>query len=218
MSGNRAATAEKLIRGTLVTIRDAGLQGTSARSVANRAGVNQALIFYHFGTMGELIEAASKDAVDASIARYRARLETAATLGDLLDIAGELRAHERAVGNVAVMAQVMAGAQHDAALARAARYAMTSWAARLEGALRRIVAGTALADLIDPGALARLVAAGIVGLELYEGVDPGAADRALDALRGLAALATVVIDAGPVARRAFDLAFRAAGRRKRRTP
>lgn len=218
MADGRAATARKLMTGTLDTIREAGLQGTSARAVAVRAGVNQALIFYHFRTVSELIEAASNDAVDASIAHYRERLNAAETLADLLDIAAELRVRERAVGNVAVMAQVLAGAQHDDVLARAARYAMTSWSAQLDGALRRIVGGTALAGLIDPGAVARLVAASIVGLELYDGVDAVAADRALDALRGLAELATIVIDAGPVARRALDLARYTARRRATRNP
>ncbi|MFV2088089.1 SRPBCC family protein [Micromonospora sp. LOL_021] len=66
------------------------------------------------------------------------------------------------------------------------------------------------------GSLARAVAAGFIGLELYEGVDRSGADDALAALEQLAMLVDVVDDLGPVARRA--LPGRLARRNRGRVP
>ncbi len=51
MSGD---TRERLLAGTISALRDKGIAGISARSIAAAAGVNQALVFYHFGTVEEL--------------------------------------------------------------------------------------------------------------------------------------------------------------------
>ncbi|HWF41120.1 MAG TPA: TetR/AcrR family transcriptional regulator, partial [Acidothermaceae bacterium] len=54
-------TRRKLIDGTITTLRDKGIAGTSARVIAATAGVNQALVFYHFGTVDQLIDAACRE-------------------------------------------------------------------------------------------------------------------------------------------------------------
>ena len=51
-------TRVKLQKATAEALRESGIAGLSARTVAARAGVNQALVFYHFGTMPELVQAA----------------------------------------------------------------------------------------------------------------------------------------------------------------
>ena len=77
------------------------------------------------------------------------------------------------------------------------------WSTPIEAALRRLLADSPVADLVDPAGLACAVSAGFVGLELYDGVDPEGARSALDALDRLAVLIEVVDDLGPVARRAL---------------
>ena len=44
-----------LIDAAVETLRDHGYAGASARIVADRAGVNQGLIFYHFGSVADLL-------------------------------------------------------------------------------------------------------------------------------------------------------------------
>jgi AcrR family transcriptional regulator len=51
-------TREKLLAAAVETVWRDGLGASSARSIAARAGVNQALIFYHFGSVSELVEQA----------------------------------------------------------------------------------------------------------------------------------------------------------------
>ena len=46
-------TRTRLLDGALETLRTRGIAGVSARTIAAAAGVNQALVFYHFGGVDE---------------------------------------------------------------------------------------------------------------------------------------------------------------------
>src|SRR5262249_893285 len=67
------STWDKLVRATQEALVEDGIAHLSARSVAARAGVNQALVFYHFGTVSELVEAAARSMSEESIGHYRER-------------------------------------------------------------------------------------------------------------------------------------------------
>ena len=120
MSGTR----EKLIDGAIATLRDKGIAGTSARTIATAAGVNQALIFYHFGSVDELIVVACRESTAGRVALYRAEFNEVTSFRQLLELGRELHKRERDAGNLAVLAQVLAGAQQDANLAAAAQDAL----------------------------------------------------------------------------------------------
>jgi AcrR family transcriptional regulator len=199
MSGTRA----KLVAAAAQTVRESGVAAASARAIAARAQVNQALIFYHFGTVSELLEAACRQAVDDSATYYRDQFSTVTSLTGLLAVGRELHERERAAGNVAMMAQFMSGAQHDPVLARAANYAMARWTAEIEAVVGRVLQDSPLAEIADVAGLARALGAGFIGLELYEGVDAEGMARALESLDQLALVVEVVNDLGPVARRAL---------------
>jgi hypothetical protein len=119
-----------------------------------------------------------------------------------------VHAREQQTGNVAVMAQLMAGAQRDPVLAEAGRAAMELWRVEVEVVVRRVVAPSPLADVVDAAGLARAISAAFIGLELYEGVDPDGAAAALAALERLGVLLEAVDDLGPVARRAVRARLR----------
>jgi AcrR family transcriptional regulator len=203
-------TKAKLLVATAETLRTDGIAGLSARTIAKRAEVNQALIFYHFGTLPTLVDAAVRRAVDDSVAVYRDRFAEVTSLVELLRVGRELHERERAAGNVAMMAQLMAGAQRDEVLGSAARYAMERWNGEIETVVRRLLAGSPLAEVTDPPGIARAISAGFIGLELYEGVDPAGASRALAALEQLGVLVEVIDDLGAVARRAVRSRLRRA--------
>ncbi|EWC60249.1 hypothetical protein UO65_4357 [Actinokineospora spheciospongiae] len=198
-----ADTRGRLIDGAIETIRAHGFAGTSARTIAATAGVNQALVFYHFGTVHDLLRAACLANTEARVARFADRIAAVADLRGLLALGLALHAEERAAGNVAVLAQLLAGAQTDPSLAEATAAALRLWIDPIEAALVRLLADSPAAEVLDTAGLARAVSAAFIGLELYEGVDPGGAAAALDALDRLAVLVEVVDDLGPVARRAL---------------
>jgi AcrR family transcriptional regulator len=195
-------TKTKLLVAAVESLREDGIAGISARAIATRADVNQALIFYHFGTVAELVEAACREAVDSSAEFYREQFANVSSLGELLALGRELHDRERAAGNVAMMAQLMSGAQTDVTLQSAAAYAMDRWNQEIESVVRRVLRDHPLAELTDPAGMARAISAGFIGLELYEGVDAEGAALALAALEQLGALVDVMDDLGPVARRA----------------
>jgi AcrR family transcriptional regulator len=195
-------TKEKLLIAAAESLREDGIAGLSARNIANRAHVNQALIFYHFGTVGELIEAACRQAVDDSAAFYREQFAAVSSLNELLTLGRRLHERERATGGVAMMAQLMSGAQTDPTLTSAANYAMARWNVEIESVVRRVMRENPLSEFTDPAGLARAISAGFIGLELYEGVDPEGAEQALAALEALGGLLEVVDGLGPVLRRA----------------
>jgi hypothetical protein len=120
---------------------------------------------------------------------------------------------ERDLGNVSVLAQLLAGAQADPRLAAPTAAALARWTDEIESVLTRVLAGSPFAEVADVPGLARAVSAAFVGLELYEGVDPAGAERALAALDQLAVLLEVVDELGPVARRALRSRVTRAARR-----
>ena len=201
-------TRQKLIDGAVATLRDKGIAGTSARAIAAAAGVNQALVFYHFGSVDELVDAACREGAADRVALYRERFDTVASLRELLALGRSLNETERAAGNVAVLAQVLAGAQQEPKLAASASYAIALWVAEIEATLVRLLVGSPIAEVVDAPGLARGIAASFIGIELYEGVDPTGAASALGALETLGVLVEVVEDLGPVARRALRARLR----------
>ncbi len=205
-------TRRKLVDGAIETLRSRGIAGTSARAIAAAAEVNQALIFYHFGSVEQLVDTACRTATAERVALYRSRFATVGSLRELLHLGRELNVAEREAGNVTALAQVLAGAQQDNGLAAAARDALGLWVTEIEQVLVRLLDGSPIAEVADPGGLAHGVAASFVGIELYEGVNPGGAAAALDTLEQLAVLAEVIEDLGPVARRALRARIRRTAR------
>lgn len=208
-------TRSKLLHATDAVLRESGLAAVSARSVAARAGVNQALIFYHFGTVAELIDAACRTALDARVAVYAERFDAVRNLDELLTLARELNTTEGRSGNVASMAQVLAAGQHDEAVAGTARYCLGQWSGQIERVLRRVLSGHPLADVVDVTGLANAVTCGFIGVELMQGVASEAGDSALASLDQLAGLVGVLDDLGPVARRAVTTGLRRREARRR---
>ncbi|KOV53729.1 TetR family transcriptional regulator [Streptomyces sp. AS58] len=195
-------TKNKLLEGALRTLTEQGIAKTSARTIAATAGVNQALVFYHFGSVDELLSAACHYGAEQAVARFRLRLATATSLAELLAVGREIHEQERAGGHVALLGQLLAGAQTHAGLGPATAAGLDLWITEIEGALIRILAATPFGEFVDARGLARAVAASFVGIELYEGVDEDGARAALDALEQLGALVAALEDLGPVAQRA----------------
>jgi AcrR family transcriptional regulator len=204
-------TKARLLAAAAETLRESGIAGLSARTIAARADVNQALIFYHFNTVAELVDAAVRASVDARIEFYRDRFATVGSLAELLEAGRELHEREAELGNVAIMAQLMAGAQQDKTLAAAARYAIDQWVTEIETVLTRLLSGSPLAEVADPNGLARAVSASFIGLELYDGVDRDGVLAALGALQRVGVLVEVMDDLGPVAHRALRRKVRRKG-------
>ena len=206
-------TKARLRSAALAVVREKGVGGASARMIAAAAGVNQALIFYHFDSVSELIEAASDEAVEARVRLYRDAFAGVESLSDLLAIARKVHEQERQAGSMTVMAQIMAGAQSDPVLARAGRHALAAWTAEVDQVLRRVLVTSPLGSLIDGAGLAQLVSAAFIGIELYHGADPEAADLAVSTIEDLNDVLSALEGLGPASQRALRIASAQVGKR-----
>ena len=194
-------TRTRLLDGALETLRTKGIAGVSARTIAAAAGVNQALVFYHFGSVDDLLAAACTYGAQQRLASYASQLDAVRSLSDLLAVGLELHRQERVGGNVIVLAQMLAGAQSEPRLAPATAQALELWIGGIETVLRRVLASSPLAEILDTGGLARSIASAFIGFELYDGVDPAGAAQAMAAIAQLGVLVDVIDDLGPSARR-----------------
>lgn len=211
-----AETRQRLQNAVLATLREQGIAGLSARLVAHRAGVNQALIFYHYDALPKLVEAAALSSVASAVDRYRAAIEATATFAELFAVGQQIDADERMAGNVAVMAQLVAGSQLDPAIASCARACLDEWILALEPTVGRLLDASPLRDLVDHRGLVRLISSAFIGLELYESVDTDGASIAVAALEQLSALVEAIETLGPVAHRAVRTHMRRRTRRANR--
>ncbi|MER7557625.1 TetR/AcrR family transcriptional regulator [Nocardioides sp. NPDC126508] len=193
-------TKAKLMSAVTDLLKEDGIAGVSARAVADRAGVNQALVFYHFGTVMDLVDQACRAATDEAAASYRDELAEVTSLSELLALGRVLHERERAAGNITVMAQLLAGAQRDKTLAETGRYAMGRWNEEIEAAVARALEGSPVESVVDAPGLSRAISSAFVGLLMYDGVDRPGADSAFASLEQLGALVEVIEDLGPAAR------------------
>ncbi|TCN39617.1 TetR family transcriptional regulator [Kribbella orskensis] len=198
-------TRAALLNAALQTIGERGFAGASARHIATAAGQNQALVFYHFGTVNDLIAEACRTSTEQRVALYREQFDQAATFAELLAVGRQVHVTEHAEGNVAVLAQLLAGARGNEVVGAAVADALNLWVAEVEKTLRRVLADSPLLPLVDLGGLARAISAGFVGIELLEGVDADGATRALNSLEQLAVLTETLLaeldNLGPVTSR-----------------
>jgi AcrR family transcriptional regulator len=198
-------TRTALLNAALQTIGERGFAGASARHIATAAGQNQALVFYHFGTVNDLIAEACRTSTEQRVALYREQFDQATTFAELLAVGRQVHVTEHAEGNVAVLAQLLAGARGNEVVGAAVADALNLWVVEVEKTLRRVLADSPLLPLVDLGGLARAISAGFVGIELLEGVDADGATRALGSLEQLAILTETLLaeldNLGPVTSR-----------------
>src|SRR5947208_10430315 len=101
-----ATTKERIVAAALETLKEEGFAATSARSIARRGGFNQALIFYHFGTLNDLLLAALDKTSSERMSRYREELQTGRTIGEKIRVAGELYREDLESGHITVITEL----------------------------------------------------------------------------------------------------------------
>lgn len=202
-------TRRRLVDATMQTIREQGVAKLSARTVAATGGVNQALVFYHFGSVDGLVAQACRIATSERVDRYRDDLGAVTTFGGLLDVAGRVRADEREAGNVTVLAQVLAASHGNPDLATAAGEAIALWTDAVRPTLRRLLATSPVGELFDADVLTDLAASAFVGIELMEPTR-AAGVPVEDPLAQLRPVAELLDGLGPIARRAVRSVLRGA--------
>jgi AcrR family transcriptional regulator len=136
------------------TIKERGFAATSARAIAATGGFNQALVFYHFGSVNDLLIAALDHTSAVRMARYRAAIDSVDTLPELLSVASEAYREDLAGGHIKVLAEMIAGASAMPELGPEIATRMQPWITFTEEAVVRVMAGSSLGPLVPSRDLA----------------------------------------------------------------
>src|SRR5580658_8882461 len=109
-SARSADTRRLLVEAAIETLKQDGYAGASARAIADRAGSNQGLVFYHFGSVANLLLAAL-DAVSADrLELYTSAVDEVETPVELVDVAAAIFGQDLDAGYVTVLVEMIAGA------------------------------------------------------------------------------------------------------------
>ena len=196
MTGEETRT--RIIAATVATLNDDGITGASARSIARKGDFNQALIFYHFGSVEGLLLAAALSEGEKRSRNYADRFGEVQSLGELVTVARDVHAKEMEEGGPTVLTQLLAGAASSPSLAKGILDAMRPWMAMVEEAVRRVVAGTPVVDLVPVADIAFAIASLFLGMELMTNLDRGSdrSDALFDSIARVAMLIEVLLKGG----------------------
>lgn len=186
-------TCGRIIDAALETVRVEGLVGTSARAIARTGNFNQALLFYHFGSIEELLMAALQRANDRRIERFREQLNAVNTLEDLVAIAAALHGNIDDPDHPALVA-IVAGWSASSDVGERVLETLRPWDEMVEAALQRSLAGTPFAQIVPTKDLAHAIAAMFLGIEMLSRLDRD--DCRTDSL--FASLSGAAMLAGPI--------------------
>ncbi len=186
-------TRDRIIDAALETVRVEGLVGTSARAIARTGDFNQALVFYHFGSIDDLLLAALERANDRRIDRFRDRLLAVDSLEGLVGIAADLHGNIDDPDHPALVA-IVAGWSTSSEAGKRVLATLREWDELVESALQRSLAGTPFAQVVPTKDMAHAISALFLGIELMSRLDRD--DERTESLFG--ALGAAAQLAGPI--------------------
>ncbi len=173
-----ADTRDALIAAAIDVLRESGFASASARKISQRAGCNQALVFYHFGSVTDLQVAALEEVSAQRMAAYRELLDHTGTLAELAAAARVVFEADLDAGHVRVLTEMISGAQSVPGLGERIAAVLAPWREFAVTAVRDVMAASPLGPVMAPEQVAHAVVAGILGLEMLASLD-GDRDAAL---------------------------------------
>jgi AcrR family transcriptional regulator len=190
-----SGTKSKILEAALETLKAKGFAGSSAREIASAGGFNQALIFYHFGSVTSLLLAAL-DLVSARRLRaYEPAFEQAQTVSELARLAREIYAEDLENGYVTVLGEMVAGGVSNAELGGEVVARLQPWIDLVERKLRELLAGSPFESLVPPRDVAFAIIALYLGIDMLSHLegDHARAESLLDLGVRYAPLAGVLL-------------------------
>lgn len=165
-------TKDALVQAALATLKEEGFAGTTARAIANRAGINQALVFYHFGGVDQVLLAALDASASERLGRYRSAMDDARTTHEKIAAARRLYREDVAGGHVTVIAELLAASLARPELRPELLARMAPWLDLVREVLGGITADSPLAGVVPVDDAASAFVALYFGLNLLSRLDP----------------------------------------------
>ena len=166
-----ASTKQRIIEAAFHTLKEEGFAGTSARAIARRGDFNQALIFYHFGTLNDLLLSALDKTSAERMSHYRHAIKEAKTVDQKIDVATQLYREDLRSGYITVISELVAGSLSRPDLGPEVVARMEPWIDFAEGVIAGLVEGSMFDGMIEPRTLAFAVVALYLGVDLLSHLD-----------------------------------------------
>jgi AcrR family transcriptional regulator len=160
-----SGTKLQIVEAALRTLKSKGYAGASARAIAHEGDFNQALIFYHFGSVRNLLLAVLDLISERRMNEYGPAFQTARGPRELATLARAIYADDIERGYVTVLGEMVSGGVADAELGVEVAARIEPWIAMVERKVEHLLSGSPLRLLASP----RDLAFGLVAL--YFGVD-----------------------------------------------
>jgi AcrR family transcriptional regulator len=170
-SGPETGTRQALVDAAIETLHEEGFAGASARAIARRAGCNQALVFYYFGSVVDLLLAALDAVSQARFVRYSAAVEVVTNPADLLAVAVDVFREDLDAGYATVLVEMIAGASSTPGLGAEVARRIAPWADFAESAVSSALADSPLRAMVPTGEVAHAIVALYLGLEMLANLD-----------------------------------------------
>jgi AcrR family transcriptional regulator len=159
-------TRQRIVDAALETLKQEGFTGASARVIADRGGFNQALIFYHFGTVNQLLLAVLDETSKRRLAAYQTAVEQVTTLPELLQTATRLYREDLAAGHITVLNELIGASLAYPELRPEIAARVQPWVRFAEDVIVRALAGGPLAELIRSGDAAFATVSLYLGMQM----------------------------------------------------
>ncbi|PYC65347.1 TetR family transcriptional regulator [Streptomyces tateyamensis] len=166
-----AETQRALIDAAIVTLKADGFAGASARTIARRADCNQGLVFYHFGSVANLLLAALDTVSAERLARYSDAVAQARSLPDLLRLAEAVFEEDLDAGYVTVLVELISGARSIPGFGAEIATRLEPWTAFAKEAVEKVANPALLALTAPSDEVAYAVVALYLGLEMLTHLD-----------------------------------------------
>lgn len=177
-----AGTKLEIAEAAVETLKTAGFHGASAREIARVGRFNQALIFYHFGSVRNALLAALDLVSEQRMGAYRPAFERARKIPELASLAREIYAADLEQGYVTVLAELVAGGMSDRELGREVVARIEPWIAIVQDKLTELLAGSMFAAIVPARDIAFAIVALYLGIDMLSQLDQDrtAAESLLD--------------------------------------
>jgi AcrR family transcriptional regulator len=170
-AGRSTETRRLLVEAAIATLKEDGYAGASARAIAERAGSNQGLIFYHFGSVANLLLAALDAVSSERLAHYGASIDRAGSLGELVDAATGIFSDDLDAGYVTVLVEMIAGASGTPGLGPEVATRIKPWTDFAQRAIDSALAESPLGSVLPSRDVAYGIVALYLGLEMLSHLD-----------------------------------------------
>ena len=166
-----ASTKRRIVEAAIEAIKQKGSAGATARTIAEIAGFNQALIYYHFGSLKGLLIAALDETSDRRLAIYQGQVDGIRTLEDLARVGKALHSQDMIEGHMTVLSELVSACLTHPDLRPQIMARLEPWIDLAEGVVARLIADTFLASMLPSREVAQALVAFYMGMEMLNHLD-----------------------------------------------